>query len=243
MRKVYRDPDIDDTKLRDRIVGIIGYGNQGRVQAWNLRDGGFRLLIGLRESSPSWESARQDGFEVRTLQEVAKGTQFLVFAIPDLVHGMTYQKLEEDLRPGTTLCFLHGFSIHYGLVRVRPDVNAVLVAPKGVATEFRKRFLAGSGVPAIVGVAQDFTGDALGMTLAYGKAIGCSRAGLYLSSFAEETEADLFTEQALLCGGVPFLLSEVFVSLVKAGYSEEIAYFETVQELKFIVDLICEKGL
>lgn len=243
MRTVLRDSDIDVAPLRSKVIGILGYGNQGRVHALNLRDNDFRVLIGLRETSPSLDVARVDGFNVVRLPEAAERADFLVFALPDLHHGEVYAGIQPKLTPEKTLCFLHGFSIHYGLVDPEPDVDTVMVAPKGVAAEFRKRFLEGGGIPAVVAVAQDATGNALSLALAYGKAIGCARQGLYLSSFQEETEADLFTEQALLCGGVPFLLQEVFNTLVKAGFKEEIAYFETVNELKLIVDLISEKGL
>jgi ketol-acid reductoisomerase len=242
MTKVFRDDDIDDSILRKQTVGILGYGNQGRVHALNLKDGGFRVVVGLRDGSPRFATAREDGMQTAVLQEAAENAEFLVFAVPDLAHASVYAGIQDDIKPGAALCFLHGFSVHYGLVRPRADLGVVLTAPKGIAEEFRKRYLGGGGVPGVIGVAQDASGDSLARALAYGKGIGCARAGLYLSSFREETEADLFTEQALLCGGVPFLVQKVFDALVNAGFSEEIAYFETIEELKLIVDLLRERG-
>jgi len=243
MKKVFYDSDIDDGILRERTIGILGYGNQGRTHALNLRDGGFRVLVGLRENSPKRSIAQQDAIELSSLTETAERSDFIVFAVPDLAHPEVFAEIHPHLRQGKVLCFLHGFSVHYGLVKPSPDLSVVLMAPKGVADEFRKRFIEGLGVPGVVAVAQDPSGDAFRLVLAYGKAVGCARAGLYPSSFQEETEADLLTEQALLCGGVPFLAQRVYNTLLEAGFSPEIAFFETLQELKLIVDLLYEKGL
>ncbi len=231
--------------LRGKTIGVIGYGNQGRAQALNLRDSGLSILVGLRTRSLHRAEAISDGLEVLTPLELAKKADILMFLLPDDAHKEVFQSISSGLKQGQALGFAHGFTIHYGVLSPPPWLDVFLVAPKGVGAQVRKKYAEGLGVPALVAVAQDYTGNALSLALCYAKGIGCARpgAGIYPSTFQQEAEADLFTEQVLLCGGVPELVKLTYESLVQNGYPPEASYFETVQELKLLVDLLVEKGL
>jgi len=242
--KIYYDSDCDLTLLKGKLVGIIGYGSQGHAQAQNLRDSDCQVVVGLAEGSQSREKAKSDGLRVLTATEVAKEADIVVMLVPDQLHKNIYhESIEKGLAPGNTLMFAHGFNIHYGQIVPPPDIDVVMIAPKAPGHMLRQVYTEGKGTPAIVAVHQDASGKAKDIALAYAKGIGCSRAGVIETTFAEETETDLFGEQAVLCGGVTALIKAGFETLVEAGYQPEIAYFECLHELKLIVDLIYQGGL
>jgi len=230
--------------LRGRTVGVLGYGAQGRPNALNLRDSGARVLVAQRPGSPRYESACADGFEPLPIEQAARAAELLIFALPDETAPAAYeQAVRPHLRAGQTLGFLHGFNIHYQQIRPPADVDVVLVAPKGQGRAVREEFVAGRGVPALVAVHQDASGNALDTALAWAAGIGAHRARLIRTTFAEETETDLFGEQAVLCGGLTSLIKAGFETLVEAGYPAELAYFECCHEVKLIADLIYAGGL
>ena len=244
MAIIYYDKDSDLTLLEGKLVGIIGYGSQGHAHAQNLKDSGCQVVVGLREGSKSREKAESDGLRVLTVPELAKKADIIVMLAPDTLHkNIYYESVEKNLVPGNTLMFAHGFVIHYGQIIPPPDVDVVMIAPKSPGHMVRQVYTEGKGTPAIVAVHQDASGKARDIALAYAKGIGCSRAGVIETTFAEETETDLFGEQAVLCGGVSSLIKAGFETLVEAGYQPEIAYFECLHELKLIIDLIYQGGL
>lgn len=244
MANVYYDKDAQMKVLKGKTVVILGYGSQGHAHAQNLRDSGVSVLIGLHEGSRSKKTAEKDGFEVLSVAKaVAKG-DIIMFLMPDHVQAKVYR---EDVRPnlkkGATLAFAHGFTIHFNQVEPPKDTDVFMIAPKGPGHLVRRMYVEKKGVPGLLAIYQDASGKAKDVALAYGSGIGCGRAGIIETTFAEETETDLFGEQAVLCGGVTELVKAGFDTLVDAGYQPEIAYFECMNEMKLIVDLIFEGGL
>jgi ketol-acid reductoisomerase len=242
--RIYRDRQIKLAPLREKICGIIGFGAQGHAHALNLRDSGFEVVIGLPQKSKSRALARSHGLPVFLTQEAVRRSDIVFLALPDTQMPRIFsQQIARCLRAGQTLLFAHGFAVFYKTVVPPADVDVVMVAPKALGPMMRREYLAGRGVPALVAVEQDYTGHARAVALAWAKAIGCGRAGVIETTFAEETETDLFGEQAVLCGGTTALIRSGFETLVRAGYAPELAYFECLHELKFIVDLIHEAGI
>ena len=237
------DDDADLSLLDGKTVAIIGYGSQGHAHALNLVDSGVSVVVGLRESSDSVAAAREAGLEVTGIVDAASRGDLVMILAPDELHHAVWEQLRDGIADGNLLLFAHGFSIHYGEVEPPPGVDVALVAPKGTGHLVRRQFTEGSGVPGLVSVAQDATGNARALALAYAKGIGCTRGGVIETSFKDETETDLFGEQAVLCGGASALVQAGFETLVEAGYDPEMAYFECLHELKLIVDLMYEKGL
>ena len=238
-----RDTDIDPAPLAGKRVAIIGYGNQGRPQALNLKDSGIEVVVGLRHGSASAAKARMDGIPTAPILQAATSADILMLLAPDESLGAIYREIEPALREGAALGFSHGLAIRFGFVVPRPDLDVFMVAPKGPGTALRSLYEAGLGMVALYAVAQDSSGAAEVIALAYGRAIGCGRAGLLPSTFAEECEADLFNEQAVVWGAVPEILVAGFDTLVAAGFSEEVAYMECVGELKLIAELIEARGI
>ncbi len=244
MATIYYDDDCDLSLLDGKVIGVIGYGSQGHAQAQNLRDSGLTVIVAEVSGTPGWEKARGDGFEVSDAASVAKRADIIVMLAPDTVQANIYCKAVADgLSSGKMLMFAHGFNIHYGQILPPPDVDVTMIAPKCPGHMLRQVYTEGVGAPALVAVHQDATGRAKDIALAYAKGIGCSRAGVLETTFAEETETDLFGEQAVLCGGVTSLVKAGFDTLVDAGYQPEIAYFECMHELKLIVDLMYQGGM
>jgi ketol-acid reductoisomerase len=242
--RVYYESDTNRARLHDRVFAIIGYGSQGHAHAQNLRDSGARVLVGLRPSGKSWTRATADGLEVRSVADAAKAADVIMMLVPDQEQRAVYESaVRPSLTPGKTLMFAHGFNIHFGEIAPPDGVDVSMIAPKSPGGLVRSEYQAGRGVPALVAVHQDASGNALQNALAYATGIGCSRAGVIATTFAEETETDLFGEQAVLCGGVTQLIQAGFETLTEAGYSSEMAYFECLHELKLIVDLIYRGGL
>jgi ketol-acid reductoisomerase len=240
MATVYREGNLD---LLSGKVAVLGYGSQGHAHALNLRDSGVEVEVGLRESSPSWGVAEDAGLTVRTIPEAVRGAQLVAVLLPDHVQWGVYGRdVAPNLEAAAAVLFAHGFNVHFGQIRPAPGHDVIMVAPKGPGHRVRQLFEAGAGTPGLVAVAQDASGDAFELALAYGAAIGCGRAGMIATTFSEETESDLFGEQAVLCGGVCALMQAGYETLVDAGYQPEIAYYECINELKLIVDLIYEGG-
>jgi len=238
-----RDDAIDPAPLIGKRVAILGYGNQGRAQALNLMDSGVEVIVGLREDSETRPSASDDGLKVATPSEAAALADVVMLLAPDEILASLYLAIEPRLRPGAALGFAHGLGIRFGFIVPRPDLDVFLVAPKGPGSALRSLYQQGQGMLALWALGQDSTGTAKGLALAYGRAIGCGRAGLIESSFAEECEADLFNEQAVVWGAVPEILIAGFDTLVEAGVRPEIAYMECVGELGLLAGLIAERGL
>jgi ketol-acid reductoisomerase len=225
-------------------VAIIGFGSQGHAHALNLKDSGVTVVVGLRESSESVQQARDGGLEVVPVAEAASRGDLVQMLVPDELHRQVWEEdVRDGIAPGNMLLFGHGFSIHYGEVDPPAEADVALVAPKGPGHLVRRQFLEGSGVPGLIAIHQDATGNAKDLALAYAKGIGCTRGGVIETSFKDETETDLFGEQAVLCGGASALVQAGFETLVEAGYDPQMAYFECLHELKLIVDLMYEKGL
>ena len=241
--ELVRDADIDPSPLAGKRVAILGYGNQGRAQSLNLHDSGIDVIVGLRGGSGSANEAEAAGLRIALLDEAVGSADVVMMLAPDEIHGALYKEIEPQLRSGVALGFSHGLSVRFGLVAPRADLDVFLVAPKGPGTALRSLYRAGRGMIALWAVEQDASGNARGIALAYGRAIGCARAGLIASSFAEEAEADLFNEQAVVWGGVPELLIAGFDILVAGGVAPEVALLECVGELKLIADLIDERGI
>jgi len=238
------DDDADLTLLHGKTIAIIGFGSQGHAHALNLRDSGVKVVVGLREDSASVAKAREGGLEVTSVVEAASRGDVIMMLVPDELHGLVWgEEVRDGVAAGNLLLFGHGFSVHYGEVDPPAGVDVALVAPKGPGHLVRRTYLEGSGVPGLIAVAQDATGHARDLALSYAKAIGCTRGGVIETSFKDETETDLFGEQAVLCGGASELVQAGYQTLVEAGYDPEMAYFECLHELKLIVDLMYEKGL
>lgn len=242
--RMYYDADADPERLKGRKVAVIGFGSQGHAHALNLRDSGADVMIGLHEGSKSRAKAESAGFCVESVAAAAAAADIVMFLVPDTSQPAVYRdEVEAGLKPGNTLMFAHGFSVHFGFIEVPKGVDVSMVAPKSPGHRVRELYTQGGGTPALVAVAQDATGHALADALAYARAIGCTRAGVIETTFREETETDLFGEQAVLCGGVSHLVKAGFDTLVEAGYQPELAYFECLHELKLIVDLMYQGGL
>ena len=241
--EMLRDADINPAPLAGKRVAIIGYGNQGRAQALNLHDSGIDVVVGLRGASGSASEAEAAGLEIALLEDAVRSADVVMMLAPDEIHGALYREIEPKLRHGTALGFSHGLSIRFGFIAPRGDLDVFLVAPKGPGTALRSLYTKGEGMIGLWAVEQDSSGHAREIALAYGRAIGCARAGLIASSFAEEAEADLFNEQAVVWGGVPELLIAGFETLVAGSVSPEVAYLECVGELKLIAELIEERGI
>jgi ketol-acid reductoisomerase len=239
------DDDADLTLLLDgKTVAIIGYGSQGHAHALNLKDSGVSVLVGLRPDSASVPAAREHGLEVLSVVEAASRGDLVMILLPDERHHDVWESdIRDGIAPGNMILFGHGFSIHYNEIEPPPGVDVGMVAPKGPGHLVRRQFTEGSGVPGLIAVAQDATGNARDLALAYAKGIGCTRGGVIETTFKDETETDLFGEQAVLCGGASELVQAGFETLVDAGYDPEMAYFECLHELKLIADLMYEKGL
>ncbi|OGG55846.1 MAG: ketol-acid reductoisomerase [Candidatus Handelsmanbacteria bacterium RIFCSPLOWO2_12_FULL_64_10] len=242
--QMYYDKDADLNLLRDKTVAIIGYGSQGHAHALNLHDSGVRVVVGLREGSASRKAAAQEGLEVVAVADAAKAGDIVMILINDEHQGAVYREsIEPGLDPGNAVAFAHGFNIHFQQVVPPKDVDCFMIAPKGPGHLVRRVFVEGGGVPALVAIHQDATGKARQTALAYAKGLGATRAGVLETTFKEETETDLFGEQAVLCGGLTELIRAGFDTLVEAGYQPEVAYFECLHEVKLIVDLIYEGGI
>jgi ketol-acid reductoisomerase len=242
--RVYYDSDADRSRLDGRIFAIIGYGSQGHAHALNLRESGAQVVVGLRPGGGSWDRAVAQGLDVRPVAEAAQVADVIMMLVPDQDARAIYDTgVASGLRPGNTLMFAHGFNIHYGEIASPEGVDVSMVAPKSPGHLVRSEYQAGRGVPGLVAVHQDASGQALANALAYAAGIGCTRAGVIETSFREETETDLFGEQAVLCGGVTALVKAGFETLTAAGYRPEMAYFECLHELKLIVDLMYRGGM
>ncbi|PTV99103.1 ketol-acid reductoisomerase [Halanaerobium saccharolyticum] len=242
--EIYYDKDADLKYLEDKVVAVIGYGSQGHAQAQNLKDSGVNVVVGLRKESSSWPVAEEDGFEVLTTAEAAAKADVIQILIPDIKQASVYKNdIEPNLEEGNALVFSHGLNIHYDQIVPQKDVDVFMVAPKSPGHLVRRLYEDGKGVPGLLAVYQDYTGKAYDLGLAYAKGIGCTHAGVIETTFKEETETDLFGEQAVLCGGTTALVKAGFETLVEAGYQPEIAYFEVLNELKLIVDLMFEGGI
>jgi ketol-acid reductoisomerase len=241
---MFYDDDADLHQLDGKTVAIIGYGSQGHAHALNLKDSGVSVVVGLRPESSSVAKASEHGLTVLDPADAASAGDVVMMLTPDELHGEVWDAgVKDGIAPGNMLMFGHGFSIHYQLIVPPPDLDVTLVAPKGPGHLVRRQYVEGSGVPGLVAVAQDATGDALALALAYAKGIGCTRGGVIETTFKDETETDLFGEQAVLCGGVTELVRAGYETLTDAGYDPRLAYFEVLHELKLIVDLMYEKGI
>jgi ketol-acid reductoisomerase len=241
--KLYTEADVDAGALRGEKIAVLGYGSQGRAHAMNLRDSGYDVVIGVRPDGATTPKAQRDGFTVKAPAEAVKGVGLVAVLAPDLAQQQLYQDIEPNLKKGATLLFAHGFNIHFKLIDPRADLDVVLIAPKGPGDLVRRQYEQGRGVPCLVAVAQDASGKAQARALAYAHGIGGTRGGVLATTFREETETDLFGEQAVLCGGATELIVQGFNTLVAAGYQPEVAYFECMHEMKLIVDLLHEGGL
>jgi len=240
MATIYREGDLD---LLSGKVAVIGYGSQGHAHALNLRDSGVDVQVGLREGSASKEKAEDAGLEVRTIPEAVRGAQVVALLLPDHVQKQVWdEEIAPNLEPGAAVLFAHGLNIHFERIAPPEGHDVIMVAPKAPGHRVRELYVSGAGTPGLVAVHRDASGNALDLALAYGVGIGCARVGLLATTFAEETESDLFGEQAVLCGGVPALVQAGFDVLVEAGYQPEIAYYECLNELKLIVDLLYQGG-
>jgi len=242
--KIYYDQDADLSLLKGKKIAVIGYGSQGHAHALNLKDSGQDVVVGLYKGSKSWSKAEKDGLRVATVAEAAQMADIVMVLLPDQAHRATFEEsIRGALTKGKTLMVAHGFSIHFNQVVPPPDVDVSMIAPKAPGHVMRDLFTQGPGVPALLAVQQDVSGKARDVALAYGKGVGCTRAGVIETTFEEETETDLFGEQTVLCGGVSALIKAGFETLVEAGYQPEVAYFECMHEMKLIVDLFYQGGL
>jgi len=242
--KIYYDQDADLSLIRGKKIAIIGYGSQGHAHALNLKDSGLDVVVGLYKGSKSWPKAEKDGLRVATVAEAAQMAEIVMVLLPDQIHRQTFEEsIRGAMTKGKTLMMAHGFSIHFNQVVPPADVDVSMIAPKAPGHIMRDLFVQGPGVPGLLAVQQDVSGKARDTALAYGKGVGCTRAGVIETTFKEETETDLFGEQTVLCGGVSALIKAAFETLVKAGYQPEVAYFECMHELKLIVDLFYQGGL
>lgn len=242
--KIYYQQEVNRDVLKNKTIAVLGYGSQGHAHANNLKESGYNVIVGLYEGSKSWSKAREAGLTVKTVAEAAEAADIIMFLTPDQTQPALYeQQVKQHLTTGKSLVFAHGFNIHYGQITPPQDVDVWMVAPKGPGHLVRRVYTEGGGVPCLMAVYQDATGKAKELALAYADGIGGTRAGVIETTFQEETETDLFGEQAVLCGGVSELVKAGFETLVEAGYQPEIAYFECLHELKLIVDLFYESGI
>ncbi|HKM50365.1 MAG TPA: ketol-acid reductoisomerase [Candidatus Bathyarchaeia archaeon] len=243
MVKVYYDKDIDDSLIHKTTVAVIGYGIQGRAQALNLRDSGVEVLVGLREDGNSWKLAKSDGFQPVTVSHASSKASLIMMLIPDPKQPEVFKsEIQPNLKPGKALSFAHGYNIHFKDIVPSKDVDVIMVAPKSPGQNLRDLYVNGFGVPALFAVKRDSTGHARELVLALCKALGCSRAGVIETTFKDETESDLFGEQAVLVGGLIRLIVEGYETLVEAGYPPELSYYETCNEMKLIMDLVYQYG-
>ena len=241
---IYHEQDCDPSIIQGKKVAIIGYGSQGHAHALNLMDSGCDVRVGLREGSSSADKAREAGLKVTDMTTAAKEANVIMILTPDETQPAVYKEfVEPNLEAGDTLCFAHGFNIHYGYIKAPEDVNVIMIAPKGPGHIVRRQYTEGSGVPDLACVYQDATGDAWDIALSYAWGLGGARSGIIKSTFKDETEEDLFGEQAVLCGGLVEMIKAGFETLTEAGYPEELAYFEVYHEMKMIVDLMYESGI
>ena len=244
MSKMYYDSDADLSVLKNKRVAIIGYGSQGHAHALNLHDSGIDVVVGLYNGSKSWAKAEEAGLKVMTTEDAVKCSDVIMILVNDEKQAKLYHtSIEPYLTKGKYLAFAHGFNIHFGQIKPSDDINVIMIAPKGPGHTVRSQYLEGKGVPSLIAVAQDPSGDSTQVALAYASGIGAGRAGIFETTFKEETETDLFGEQAVLCGGVTALIKAGFDTLVEAGYQPEMAYFECCHEMKLIVDLINQGGM
>ena len=241
--QMYSEADVDQSVLEGERIAVLGYGSQGRAHALNLKDSGLDVVVGLRRGGASWSKAEADGLAVEEPGDAVKGAKIVIFLTPDMVQKGLYETVVDNIDEGALLLFAHGFAIHYGLIEPRADLDVALIAPKGPGGLVRRQYEEGHGVPCLVAIHRDASGNALKLALAYAAGIGGARAGVIETTFAEDTETDLFGEQAVLCGGATELIVAGFETLVEAGYQPEVAYYEVMHELKLIVDLLHEGGL
>jgi ketol-acid reductoisomerase len=241
--RLYSGKDVNKRALKGARIAILGYGSQGRAHALNLKDSGHDVTVGVRKSGASWKKAKKDGLKVAEPIEAVRAADLVAMLVPDLAQQALYHDVKPALRQGATLLFAHGFNIHFRQIKPRKDLDVVLIAPKGPGDLVRRQFQQGRGVPCLIAVAQDASGKAKEKALAYAHGIGGTRGGVLETTFAEETETDLFGEQSVLCGGTTELVVQGFQTLVDAGYQPEVAYYECLHELKLIVDLLHEGGL
>ena len=241
--RLYSHKDVDKKALKGARIAILGYGSQGRAHALNLHDSGFDVVVGVRKGGAGWKKAKKDGLAVAEPAAAVKGADLVAMLLPDTAQKAFYESIKPGLKKGATLLFAHGFNVHFGQIKPRKDLDVVLIAPKGPGDLVRRQYQQGRGVPCLLAVAQDATGKAHARALAYAGGIGGTRGGVLDTTFAEETETDLFGEQAVLCGGATELVVKGFETLVEAGYQPEVAYYECLHELKLIVDLLHEGGI
>ncbi len=241
--KLYSQKDVDKKALKGARIAVLGYGSQGRAHALNLSDSGFDVVVGVRKGGASWKKAKKEGLAVAEPVDAAAGADLVAMLVPDMAQKAVYESVEKSLKKGATLLFAHGFNVHFKQIKPRKDLDVVLIAPKGPGDLVRRQYQQGRGVPCLIAVAQDATGKAHAKALSYAHGIGGTRGGVLDTTFSEETETDLFGEQAVLCGGATELVVKGFETLVEAGYQPEVAYYECMHELKLIVDLLHEGGL
>jgi len=244
MAKLYYDGDADLSTLSEKTIAVIGYGNQGSAQAQNLHDSGIDVVVGVREGGKSWDKAKSDGLKVSTIEDAAEKADIIHLLVPDEVQSQVYEaSIKAYLSEGKVLSFSHGFNITFGWIKPPPNIDLIMVAPKGIGYMVRQLYKEGVGVPALIAVEQDFSGNAKAIALALAKAMRFTKPGVLETTFYEETTSDLFGEQVVLCGGVTQLIKAGFETLVEKGYQPEIAYFECLHELKLITDLIQQGGM
>ena len=241
--KIYVESDVQPGSTRGTRIAVIGYGSQGRAHALNLRDSGFDVVVGQRPGGPGWKRAEADRMPVSTPDKAGEGADIVAMLVPDMAAPAAWRAVESGVKPGAALLFAHGFNVHYGRITPPDTIDVILVAPKGPGDLVRRQYEEGRGVPCLMAVAKDATGQAKAKALAYAHGVGGTRGGVLETTFAEETETDLFGEQAVLCGGVTELVKQGFETLVEAGYQPEVAYFECMHELNLIVDLLHEGGM
>ncbi len=239
----YSRKDVDKKALKGARIAVLGYGSQGRAHALNLKDSGFKVVVGVRKNGASWKNAKRDGLAVAEPADAVVDATLVAMLVPDLAQKNLYLAIKSKLAHNATLLFAHGFNIHFKQIKPRKDLDVVLIAPKGPGGLVRRQYQQGYGVPCLIAVAQDVTGKAHAKALAYADGIGGTRGGVLATTFAEETETDLFGEQAVLCGGATELVVQGYETLVEAGYQPEVAYYECLHELKLIVDLLHEGGI
>ena len=241
--RMYSEQDVNPSILEDKKIVILGYGSQGRAHALNLKDSGFNVVVGLRRNGASWDKAISDGLDVNEPNDAVKDASIVMFLTPDMTQENIYKNIEQYIEKDAAIVFAHGFNIHYKRIKPRDDLDVFLIAPKGPGGLVRRQYKEGHGVPCLVAIEHDKSGEALDLALAYAHGIGGARAGVIETTFAEETETDLFGELAVLCGGATELVVAGYETLVEAGYQPEVAYYECMHELKLIVDLLHEGGL